>query len=197
MPEFPRAALEALREPLETGRITIARAARRSEFPARFQLVAAMNPCPCGWLGSGRSCRCTPDQVARYQGRLSGPLLDRIDLHVEVPALAAADLLDAPAGEPTAPVQARCVAARLRAMERQGKENHALQGEEIDTHARLAGAASEFLRHAAARLGWSARSTHRTLKVARTIADLAGSADTGVVHVAEAAQYRRALAAGP
>ena len=87
LPEFPRAALEALREPLETGRITIARAARRSEFPARFQLVAAMNPCPCGWLGSGRSCRCSPEQVARYQGRLSGPLLDRIDLHVEVPAM--------------------------------------------------------------------------------------------------------------
>jgi magnesium chelatase family protein len=195
LPEVPRAALEALREPLETGRITIARAARRSEFPARFQLVAAMNPCPCGWLGSGRACRCTPEQVARYQGRLSGPLLDRIDLHVEVPALAPAELLDAPAGEPTAAVQARCLAARDAAMRRQGKSNHALQGEELDAHATLASQAVDFLRHASGRLGWSARSTHRALKVARTIADLAGSATVQVVHVAEAVQYRRVLPA--
>jgi magnesium chelatase family protein len=193
LPEFPRAALEALREPLETGRITIARAARRSEFPARFQLLAAMNPCPCGWLGSARACRCTPEQIARYQGRLSGPLLDRIDLHVEVPALAPAELLQAPAGEPTAPVQARCIAARERALARQGQANHALQGTDIDRHAGLANAATDFLRHAAARLGWSARSTHRVLKVARTIADLADSASVEVVHVAEAVQYRRAL----
>jgi magnesium chelatase family protein len=195
LPEFPRAALEALREPLETGRITIARAARRNEFPARFQLVAAMNPCPCGWLGSGRPCRCTPDQVARYQGRLSGPLLDRIDLHVEVPALAPPQLLHAPAGEPTAPVQARCAAARQRALQRQGKANHALQGTEIDQHAALTRAATDFLRTAAARLGWSARSMHRVLKVARTVADLADSRCVEVVHVAEAAQYRRALPA--
>jgi magnesium chelatase family protein len=195
LPEFPRAALEALREPLETGRITIARAARRSEFPARFQLVAAMNPCPCGWLGSGRTCRCTPEQIARYQGRLSGPLLDRIDLHVEVPALAPADLLGAPAGEPTATVQPRCVAARERAMRRQGQANHGLQGEELDLRVGLAAHAAEFLRHAASRLGWSARSMHRTLKVARTIADLAGSASVEVVHVGEAVQYRRALPA--
>lgn len=194
LPEFPRAALEALREPLETGRITIARAARRSEFPARFQLVAAMNPCPCGWLGSGRSCRCSPEQVARYQGRLSGPLLDRIDLHVEVPAMTPAELLDAPAGETTSVVQARCVAARERAMQRQGKSNHALHGEEIDRHTGLAPAAAEFLRVAAARLEWSARSTHRVLKVARTIADLAAARAVEVVHVAEAVQYRRVLA---
>jgi magnesium chelatase family protein len=196
LPEFTRAALEALREPLETGRITIARAARRSEFPARFQLVAAMNPCPCGWLGSARACRCSPEQVARYQGRLSGPLLDRIDLHVEVPALATGELLQSPAGEPSAPVRSRCVAARERALQRQGKTNHALHGVEIDTHAGLAGKASEFLRNASARLGWSARSTHRVLKVARTIADLAGAAQVEVGHVAEAVQYRRALPAG-
>jgi magnesium chelatase family protein len=196
LPEFPRAALEALREPLETGRITIARAARRSEFPARFQLVAAMNPCPCGWLGSGRACRCSPEQVARYQGRLSGPLLDRIDLHVEVPPLGSGELLEAPAGEPSAPVQARCVAARERALQRQGKANHALQGAEIDTHAGLARKAADFLRQASVRLGWSARSTHRVLKVARTIADLAGSPGVEAVHVAEAVQYRRALPAG-
>lgn len=195
LPEFPRSALEALREPLETGRITIARAARREEFPARFHLVAAMNPCPCGWLGSARACRCTPDQVARYQGRLSGPLLDRIDLHVEVPALAVEELLDAPPGEPTAPVQARCAAARERALHRQGHANHALQGEALAEHARLAGPAASFLRNAAAMLGWSARSTHRVLKVARTIADLAGAPGVDVVHVAEAVQYRRALPA--
>jgi magnesium chelatase family protein len=195
LPEFPRAALEALREPLETGRITIARAARRSEFPAAFQMIAAMNPCPCGWLGSGRVCRCSPEQVARYQGRLSGPLLDRIDLHVEVPALAPAELLDAPAGEPTSPVQARAGAARERAIHRQGKSNHALQGGEIDLHAALADKAADFLRHASSRLGWSARATHRVLKVARTIADLADAPAVEVVHVAEAVQYRRVLPA--
>ena len=120
LPEFPRAALEALREPLETGSITISRAARRAEFPARFQLIGAMNPCPCGYLGSAqKSCHCTPDQVARYQSRLSGPLIDRIDLHVEVPALLPADLLHAQPGESTASIRARCTAARERAMQRQ------------------------------------------------------------------------------
>src|SRR4051812_1276041 len=118
LPEFPRAALEALREPLETGHITISRAAHRAEFPARFQLIAAMNPCPCGWRGSTqKACRCTPDQVARYQGKLSGPLLDRIDLHVEVPTIAPAELLDAPAGEETRTIRARCEAAREHAMQ--------------------------------------------------------------------------------
>ena len=196
--EFPRAALEALREPLETGRITIARAARRAEFPARFQLIAAMNPCPCGWLGAAhRSCRCTPDQVARYQGKLSGPLLDRIDLHVEVPALPAEDLLTAPAGECTEAIRARSAAARERALARQGKPNQALQGQEIDLHARLDHGASRFLHLAAARLGWSARSTHRVLKVARTIADLAGATHAQVEHVAEAVQYRRGLLTAP
>jgi magnesium chelatase family protein len=196
LPEFPRAALEALREPLETGQITIARAARRSEFPARFQFVGAMNPCPCGFLGAThKACRCTPDQVARYQGKLSGPLLDRIDLHVEVPTLPADQLLAAPPGESTGAIRERCEAARDRAVQRQGKANHALQGKEIDTHAGLDDAAGRFLNIAAARLGWSARSTHRVVKVARTVADLAGAATTGVPHVAEAVQYRRALAA--
>ncbi len=190
-PEFNRTALEALREPLETGHITIARAARRAEFPARFQLIAAMNPCPCGFLGSPvHRCRCTPDQVTRYQGRLSGPLLDRIDLHVEVPALPAHDLLNAPPGESSAGMRARCAAARERAQTRQGKANQALAGQEIDRHAQLDAATSEFLRTAAARLGWSARSTHRTLKIARTIADLAGSEAITLTHAAEAMQYR-------
>ena len=196
LPEFPRAALEALREPLETGTITISRAARRSEFPARFQMIGAMNPCPCGYLGSTqKACRCTPDQVARYHGKLSGPLVDRIDLHVEVPALASSDLLQAPPGESTSSIRERCTAARARAMARQGKANHALQGKEIDDHLVLDDAAAKFLNVAAARLGWSARSTHRALKVARTIADLAGARMTQVTHVAEAMQYRRALRA--
>ena len=191
--EFPRAALEALREPLETGRITISRAARRSEFPARFQLIGAMNPCPCGYLGSSqKACRCTPDQVSRYQGKLSGPLMDRIDLHIEVPALPTADLMQSPPGESTGSIRVRCAQARQRAMDRQGMANHALQGQDIDTHVLLDNAAAKFLNVAAARLGWSARSTHRALKVARTIADLAGATSTQVSHVAEAMQYRRA-----
>ncbi|MDP3672992.1 MAG: YifB family Mg chelatase-like AAA ATPase [Telluria sp.] len=196
LPEFPRAALEALREPLESGHITISRAARREVFPARFQFVGAMNPCPCGWLGSPhKACRCTPDQVARYQGKLSGPLLDRIDLHVEVPTLPPDQLLAAPPGESTDAIRTRCEAARERALRRQGKANQGLQGKEIDLHAALDDAAAKFLNVAATRLGWSARSTHRALKVARTIADLTGAATTQVAHVAEAVQYRRALAA--
>jgi magnesium chelatase family protein len=193
-PEFTRAALEALREPLETGHITISRAAQRADFPARFQMVAAMNPCPCGFLGSTqRACRCTPDQISRYQGKLSGPLLDRIDLHVEVPAVPSEQLLKAPPGESSAAIRERVVQARERALARQGKTNQALQGQEIDEHLHLDDAAAKFLNTAAARLGWSARSTHRALKVARTIADLAGADATAVGHVAEAVQYRRVL----
>jgi magnesium chelatase family protein len=194
LPEFPRAALEALREPLETGSITIARAARRAEFPARFQLVAAMNPCPCGHLGSPlQTCRCTPDQVLRYQSKLSGPLLDRIDLHIEVPALPPGDLLGTPPGEGTASIRARSTQARQRAIARQGCTNQALQGAQLDQHVQLDPTATKFLNTAAARLGWSARSIHRALKVARTIADLADSPPITVNHVAEAVQYRRAL----
>ena len=198
LPEFPRAALEALREPLETGHITIARAAQRAEFPAQFQLIAAMNPCPCGYLGATaqRQCRCSPDQIARYQARLSGPLLDRIDLHVEVPALPAHELLGAPPGESSAAIRARVSQARAHAIERQGCANNALQGRAIDEYIHLEPAASQFLQTASARLGWSARATHRTLKVARTIADLAGAQTTGLAHVAEAMQYRRALPGG-
>ncbi len=197
MPEFPRAALEALREPLETGRITISRAARQATFPARFQLIAAMNPCPCGWLGApasmGKSCRCTPEAVLRYQGKLSGPLLDRIDLQVEVLATPATELLALPDGEPSATVALRVAAARQRQIDRQGEANALLEAGRIDTCCRLDDHAARFVRSAAERLGWSGRRLHRCLKVARTIADLAGSETITPTHAAEALQLQRVL----
>lgn len=193
-PEFARSALEALREPLENGHITIARAAQRAQFPARFQLVAAMNPCPCGFAGSSqRVCRCTPEQVARYQGKLSGPLLDRIDLHVEVPAVPAHELLGMQPSESSAQVRQRVQAAHERALQRQGTSNQALQGQDLQRHVGLDESALQFLHTASTRLGWSARSTHRVLKVARTIADLADAPHIAVAHIAEAIQYRRVL----
>ena len=193
-PEFQRAALEALREPLETGRIVISRAARQAEFPARFQLIAAMNPCPCGHLGSPlRACRCTPDAVARYQGRISGPLLDRIDVQIEVPAVAPQALSAAPDGEPSRVIAQRVIAARALALARQGMVNAALAGDALDRHCALDDPSAQFLRGAAARLGWSARGFHRVLRVARSIADLAGSDAIATTHLAEAIQYRRVL----
>jgi len=157
-------------------------------------LIAAMNPCPCGYLGSGtRTCRCTPDQVLRYQSKLSGPLMDRIDLHVEVPALPPEDLLNSPPGEGSASIRERSRMARALAVQRQGSSNQALAGQAIDQFVALEPAATRFLQTAAAQLGWSARSTHRTLKIARTIADLAGAESTQLPHVAEAMQYRRVL----
>ncbi len=196
LPEFARHALEALREPLETGRIRVSRAAQQAEFPARFQLVAAMNPCPCGYRGHPvRACRCTPEQVQRYQGRLSGPLLDRIDLQVEVPALPSEQLLQGPPGEGSAGVRSRVVAARERALRRQGLPNRALAGGALEEHARAEPTALKFLHAAAVRLAWSGRGTHRALRVARTIADLAGHERVVAADVAEAVQYRRVLEA--
>jgi magnesium chelatase family protein len=195
LPEFGRSALEALREPLETGRITISRAARRHDFPARFQLVAAMNPCPCGHLGNPlRACRCTPDQVDRYQGKLSGPFMDRIDVRVEVPVLGPDVIMQAPAGETSADVAARVAQARGVQMQRQGCLNAALSSAGLDTHAQAEGPALQMLKTASARLGWSGRGLHRVLRLARTIADLQGATSLSSLHVAEAIQFRRVMA---
>ena len=194
LPEFDRKVLEVLREPLESGHITISRAARQADFPARFQLVAAMNPCPCGYLGhSANKCRCTPDVVARYQGKISGPLLDRIDMQIQVGALPHEDMLKQADGEFSAAIADRVEQAFGRQIDRQGKANHALSGAEIDEHCKPDAAAEQLLRTAMARLNWSARAYHRVLKVARTIADMAGATTIEQPHVAEAIQYRRAL----
>ncbi len=194
LPEFDRRVLEALREPLETGAICVSRAARRTDFPARFQLIAAMNPCPCGYLGhSNGKCRCTPDQVSRYRGRLSGPLLDRIDLMIEVPAVNETALRNTAPGESSAAVRARVVAARQRQLARQGCSNAQLAPQAIDVHCPPDAAGAALLSQAMARLNLSARAYHRILKVARSIADLADEAQIRSPHIAEAIQYRRGL----
>jgi magnesium chelatase family protein len=192
LPEFDRGVLEVLREPLESGHIVISRSARQSEFPARFQLVAAMNPCPCGHLGDPAArCRCTPDRIAAYRARISGPLLDRIDLHVEVPRVTAAEISGQDRGEPTAAVAARIAAARELQFERQGRANTRLDGACVLEFARVDAAAMSLLGTAMQRLALSARAYHRVLRVARTIADLAGSALTRAEHVAEAVTLRQ------
>jgi magnesium chelatase family protein len=194
LPEFNRSVLEVLREPLESGRITISRAARQADLPAQFQLIAAMNPCPCGYLGhASKPCRCTPDGIARYQGKISGPLLDRIDMQIQVGALPQEELLKPSAGESSACVAERVMHATAAQRARQGKQNHLLSAAEIDLHCKPDDDGEQLLRTAMARLNWSARAYHRVLKVARTIADLDKANVIGKSHVAEAIQYRRAL----
>lgn len=190
LPEFDRKVLETLREPLESGRIHIARAARQAEFPAEFQLIAAMNPCPCGYHGESR-CHCSPEQVARYRGKLSGPFVDRIDLVIEVPALPSEALAGKADGETSAVVRERVAAAWQRQRGRQGKANARLTTREIDAGCQPDAPGAALLQQAASRLGLSARAWHRVLKVARSIADLTGSTDIGAPHIAEAIQYRR------
>ncbi|SEA21281.1 YifB family Mg chelatase-like AAA ATPase [Microbulbifer marinus] len=189
MPEFPRHALEILREPLENGEVRISRARAQVTYPADFQLVGAMNPCPCGYLGEPR-CRCTPDQIDRYRNKLSGPLLDRIDMQVEVAGMSAGQLQDAPLGESSATVRERVLQARERQLQRQGKINAQLSGAEIDRTCSLGKSEQAMLRQSVEQLGLSARSYHRVLKVARTLADLSGQENIGTSQIAEALAYR-------
>lgn len=191
--EWNRSVLEVLREPMESGRIIISRAARQSEFPARFQLVAAMNPCPCGYFGdsSGR-CHCSPEQVARYRSRVSGPLLDRIDIQIEVARQPTTALSNhGPAGESTEPVRARVQAARQLQLDRAGKPNALLGTRELMRDCQLTSADQKLLERAIDKLNLSARAYHRILRLARTVADLASADRISTQHLSEAIGYRR------
>jgi len=194
LPEFDRKVLEVLREPLETGHITISRAARQVDFPARFQLLAAMNPCPCGYLGdsSGR-CHCSSEQVMRYRARVSGPLLDRIDMHLDVPRVSHEVLRKgSPQGEESsAQIRARVIAARNIALARCGKANSALSAKEVKALCVLTEPGYALLEQAMDKFGLSHRAYHRILKLARTIADLANSETIAVNHLSEAISYRK------
>jgi magnesium chelatase family protein len=177
---------------MESGRITISRAARQADFPARFQLIAAMNPCPCGYRGHHNGkCRCTPDQVARYRGKISGPLLDRIDLQITVPALREDELSEAASGEASVIIRKRVELARQIQLARQGKSNAQLEPAEVDLYCTPDKAGSALLKQAVTQLDLSARAYHRILKVARTIADLSSATGVATTHIAEAVQYRR------
>jgi len=199
LPEFDRRVLEVLREPLESGVITVSRAARQAEFPARIQLIAAMNPCPCGYLGDAASrCRCTLEQVQRYRARISGPLLDRLDLHVEVPRLAPEQLRsDCAATETSATVARRVCDARALQVARQGKSNARLNNIEVDRFCAPGAQGRNVLERAMQRFALSARAYHRILKVARSIADLEGAVSLSVAHISEAIGLRRLDRAKP
>jgi magnesium chelatase family protein len=191
-PEFDRKVLEILREPLETKRITISRAAYKVEFPAHFQLIAAMNPCPCGYLGHPTiNCTCTPVQIARYRSKISGPLLDRIDLYCQVPSLLPEELLENTSGMTTQEAHKLVLEAYQRQETRQGKPNALLSTQELEIHAAIAPEAEALLIMAAKRLALSGRGMHRILRLARTVADLAGKETITDTDIAEAIQFRR------
>lgn len=193
LPEFRRNALEVLRQPLEDGVVTISRAAASIAYPARFVLVAAMNPCPCGYLTDpARGCRCTPREVSRYRSRISGPLLDRIDLHVDVPPVPVGELMGERRERPSSQIAEEVAEARERQHVRlkEARPNGTMSNDEIERHCRPDAAGAAILKRAVDRLGLSARAYHRTLKVARTIADLEGSERIQSDHIAEATQYR-------
>ncbi len=193
LPEFARNALEALREPLESGVVVLSRAKRACEFPARFQLIAAMNPCPCGYAGDRRGrCRCTVEQIARYRSRISGPLIDRIDMHVELSAVPVEHLLSDPDPPPenSARIAARVARARHAQMRRRGKLNSRLTPGEVAGLCRLERESRVLIGTAVSRLGLSARAYHRVLKLARTCADLAGESQIRTIDVSEAVNLR-------
>ena len=191
LPEFSRAACEALRQPLEEGEVTVSRAMTSVRFPASFALIAAANPCPCGHLGDSRfACRCSLYDLHRYASRLSGPLLDRIDLYVQAERLSADELTRASDAEPTAAVRARVLAARALQRSRQGAENGRLTSADVAVHCQVTPPARRILMAAVDRLGLSARGFHRALRVARTVADLAGSERVEDHHVKEALSLR-------
>ena len=194
LPEFQRTALEVMRQPLEDGKVTIARVNGTLTFPSDFILVAAMNPCPCGFLGSGDKCRCTQNEISRYQSKISGPLLDRIDLMIEMPAVGYEDLEGGTEGESSAEIKKRVVAAHKIQVKRYEKEgiffNAQLNAAQIEQYCKLGEKERELLKNAFTRMDMSARAYHKILKVARTVADLDGSENITIRHIAEVLQYR-------
>jgi magnesium chelatase family protein len=195
LPEFHRRSLEVLRQPLELGHVTISRALASTTFPASFMLVAAMNPCPCGYLGDARhACKCTPTQIERYMGRVSGPLLDRIDLHIEVPAVPFQELSASADGTGSSVMRGQVQRARLAQKHRFGGDGHRLNGRmtsrQMRRHCALDAESQELLKTAMDSLGLSARAHDRILRVARTVADLEGAAEVRAAHVSEAINYR-------
>ena len=196
LPEFGRDSIEALRQPLEEGTVTVTRAHSSITFPARVMLVASMNPCPCGYAASSsRACLCIPSQIQKYRSRVSGPLLDRMDIHLEVPAVTLRELTGDSQGESSAAVRGRVVKARSRQHERFQSEpgiycNGQMRHRQIRRFCSLSPAGRDLLRKAVQKLGLSARAYDRVLKVSRTIADLAGCAEIRPEHLAEAVQYR-------